>query len=108
MPFAFIIIGLVLLVSGVRNTQDDLFTLVKGDFTGQNNFIFWTISILIIGAVGYIPRLKPVANSFLVLVIVVLFLSNKGFFANFNQQIGATETSSENFSVQTLPKTGIF
>lgn len=108
MPFAFIIIGLMLLVSGVRNTQTDLYTLVKGDFTGDNNFIFWTLSILAIGAVGYAPRLKPVANAFLVLVIVVLFLSNKGFFANFNRQIGLTENDSKTSAASGTTKSGIF
>lgn len=109
MPFALVIIGLTLLISGVKNTQGDLFTLVKGDFTGPKNFIFWTVSILIIGAIGYIPKLKPVANSFLVLVIVVLFLSNKGFFANFNQQIGASQTPGATGSaLPALPKLSIF
>lgn len=99
MPFALVIIGLALLISGVKNTQDQLFTLVKGDFTGDKNFIFWVVSILIIGAIGYVPKLKPIANSFLVLVVVVLFLSNRGFFTQFNYQIGVTQVDP------TLPST---
>ena len=59
MSFALGILGIIVLVAGVRNKQDNLFKLVKGDFTGQNNFIFWMISIFAIGAVGYIPKLKP-------------------------------------------------
>lgn len=97
MPFALLIIGVFLLVAGVRDKQNDLFTLVKGDFSGPNNFVFWIVSILIIGAIGYIPKLKPLSTAFLVLVIVVLFLSKGSgapngliFFQNFAQGLQGT------------------
>jgi hypothetical protein len=102
MPFALLIIGIVLLVSAARNTQDDLFTLVKGDFTGQANFIFWVVSLLIIGAIGYIPKLKPISTGFLVLVLLVLFLSkgnpnnaaSGGFFQKFTAALQGTQNAS--------------
>jgi len=87
MPFALIIIGIVLLVSSVRNTQDDLYTLVKGDFTGQNNYLYWMVSILIIGALGYVEALKPISRAFLALLIVVLFLSHGGVLTQLNAQL---------------------
>lgn len=90
MPFALIIIGTVLLVSSVRNTQGDLYTLVKGDFTGDNNYLYWMVSILVIGAVGYIPTLKPLSRMFLGLVILVLFLSHGGIFEQLNAQLFGT------------------
>ena len=94
MPFALAIIGIVLLVAGVRNKQDDLFSLLKGDFTGPNNFIFWMLSILAIGALGYIPKLKPLSTAFLALVIVVLFLrKGTGFFAQATQVLQGTTTA---------------
>lgn len=86
MPFALLIVGLLLVVSAVRNTSDDLLKLVKSDLTGKNNFSYWMISILIIGSIGYIPSMAKLSRSFLVLVIVTLFLSNNGFFDKFNQQ----------------------
>ena len=97
MPFALLIVGIALLASSVRNTQDKLYTLVKGDFSGPNNFIFWTVSILAIGAVGYIPRLKPLSTAFLALVVIVLFLTKGnpklkggGFFQQISEQLGST------------------
>jgi len=95
MPFVLIIAGIILLTVAVRNTQDDLFGLVKGDFTGTNNFIYWVIAILIIGAVGYVPKLKPVSVAFLTLVILVLLLKKgEGFFDSFNKQIAAGTAAS--------------
>jgi hypothetical protein len=108
MPFALLIIGAVLLVSAARGTVASgpnggpgLFTLVESDFTGQNNFIFWFVSILLIGAVGYVPKLKPLSIGFLTLVIMVLFLkkgnpsgAGGGFFAQVLQGVGSTQSAS--------------
>ena len=94
MPFVLIIAGIVLLIAAIRNSQGDLFHLLAGDFTGPNNFIFWFVSILIIGAIGYIPKLKPVSDGFLILVILVLFLRRgSGFFDMFQKQINTTQAS---------------
>jgi ABC-type xylose transport system permease subunit len=87
MPFALLIVGIVLLVASVRNTQADLYKLVKGDFSGPNNYLYWVVSILIIGAVGYIETLRPISRMFLALVIIVLFLSHGGVFESFNRQL---------------------
>jgi len=107
MPFALLLVGLVLLISGVKNTQDTLFSTVKGDFTGTDNFIYWFVAIIIIGAVGYIPKLKPVSTAFLALVIVVLFLKKGnstglggGFFAQATAALGSTATVTTNPSDQ--------
>lgn len=101
MPFALLIIGVVLLTAGVRNTQNTLFSLLKGDFTGQSNFVFWFVSIMIIGSIGYIPKLKPISTGFLVLVLMVLFLTKGnpsgvggGFFAQFTSALNSTQQSA--------------
>ena len=91
MPFSLLIIGIVLVVAAVRNTQDDLFTLVNGDLTGEKNFLIWILALLLIGAIGYAPKLKPVSNALLALVIIVILLSNRGFFASFQKQISSIQ-----------------
>lgn len=100
MPFALLIIGIVLLTTAIRGTQDTLFGLVKNDFTGQNNFIYWTVSILIIGSLGYVPKLKSFSVAFLGLVIIVLVLTKGnpngiggGFFNQFTAQLKSTQTA---------------
>lgn len=83
MPFAFLLAGALLVTAGVRGTDQQFFDLVKGDFAGKPNFISWFVAILLIGALGYIEPIKPVSRSLLALVVIVLFLSNGGFFQKF-------------------------
>lgn len=96
MPFALLIIGVVLLISAVRGTQDNLAGLVKGDFTGQRNFIYWVTAILAIGMLGYFKQLQPFSRAFLVLMAVAILLSNKGFFAQFQAQLSTTSQTGVN------------
>lgn len=112
MPFALVTVGIVLLVASMRNTQDQLFTLVKGDFTGPNNFVYWFISILLIGAIGYVPKAKPFSVAMLALVIIVLVLARGnpsgtggGFFQQFTQALQTTQTASA--ATGTTPAPGI-
>jgi len=91
MPLAFLIIGIVFLIAAVRGEHKKFFKLLKEDFTGPDNFIKWGLAIFLIGAVGYYRPLKPVSAAFMTLLVIVLFLSHKGFFNQFMSQIGATE-----------------
>jgi len=96
MAVVLIIIGLVMVIAAVRNTVttqgnvEGLVPLVQGDFSGQNNFVYWVVSILIIGAIGYIPSMKNLSNAILALVIIVLFLSKGGFFQQFQNALQTT------------------
>jgi hypothetical protein len=99
MPFAFIIVGLVLLVAGVRGKSANLLTLVKGDITGKNSFLPWIIAVLAIGALGYIEDFKSLSRAFLGLVLVVLVLADdkatgSGFFQNLSNDFTALTTGS--------------
>lgn len=88
MPFVILIAGIVLVVASARNKQSDLFALLKNDFVGSNSFMPWIASLLLIGGLGYVKAIKPVTDAFILLLIIVLFLSNGGFFAKLNQQLG--------------------
>ncbi len=87
MPFALVVIGLLMIVTGARNTQDDFANELRADFTGppQGNFIWWLAAIGSVGAVGYYKPLAPLSNAFLVLIIIVMILAQSkngggGFF----------------------------
>lgn len=87
MPFAFLIIGIVLVVAGVRNKTPELFTLLKQDFSGKTTYEVWALSILVIGALGYIKTLQGLSRAFMALVLIVLILTHGGFFEQFNSQL---------------------
>ncbi len=100
MPFIFLILGIMLVTTGVRDTQGDFFNLVKSDFAGngtiQNSFLAWLLAIGVIGGLGYYKPLKPLSDGFLLLVIVVLFLSNKGVFSQLESQLGIGNQVNQN------------
>ena len=81
MPYALLLIGGVLLVSAIRNTYGDLWTLVQNDFTRQNGYLTWVAAIAVVGALGYVPKLKPLSIAFMTLLLVVLVLSRQGLFS---------------------------
>jgi hypothetical protein len=54
--------------------------LIKDDFTGSDPFWKWILAIFLIGAVGYIPDMRPISRGFMALVIVVFLLSNQALF----------------------------
>jgi len=107
MPFVLIAVGLLLIVVAFRGTQDQFFSLLKGDLTGSNNFFYWVVSILVVGAIGYIPKLKGVSDAFLVLIMLVLFISNKGFFSQFNAQLKTGTSGSVTLGTPTIPQSPV-
>ena len=98
MPFVLASLGILFIVAGMRGTTSQLFTLLKGDFTGPNNFFFWALAILMVGSLGYIKKVQPFSDAFIALIIVVLFLTHKGFFDKFMQEVNATQTPSTSFA----------
>lgn len=68
-----IFIGIVLVVAAVRNSQGTLFAALKEDVPA---FVVWAAAILAIGAIGFIPGLKPVSRGLLTLIVVVIVLRN--------------------------------
>lgn len=96
MPLALLLLGILFIVASVRGKDkvDELFSTMKSDFTGPNNFFYWGIALFLIGALGYYKPMKPLSNAFLTLVIIVLFFSNRGFFTSFMDQLHGTQTAS--------------
>lgn len=85
MPLALLLVGIVLVVAGVRNTVEPLGDLLKSDFTGPGNFSTWIVALVLAGAIGWIPGLRPLSTAFIVLILVsILLQSGSGFFDQFN------------------------
>lgn len=106
MPYALLVFGLVLFVAGIRGKHNDLFALVKGDFTGNGNFIYWLVAIAVIGGAGYIKPLKPVSIAFMSLLLIVLLLSNKGVIPKLQSYLNSTTAATSGTSTTPTAATG--
>lgn len=71
MVLVAILIGAILIVAAIRNTQGALFNALATDVPA---FVVWAAAIIALGAIGYIPGLKPVSRGLLALVIIVIVL----------------------------------
>lgn len=82
----------MLILTGLNGDAQQLYSLVSQDFSGPGSFVYWLFAIIILGALGYIRGLETLSKFFLVLVIIVLFLDNGGFFAQFQAYLKSTQT----------------
>lgn len=71
MVLVAILIGAILIVAAIRNTQGALFSALATDVPA---FVVWAAAIIALGAIGYVPGLKPVSRGLLALVIIVIVL----------------------------------
>jgi hypothetical protein len=94
MGLPLLIIGLLMVITGGRGTYAQFGSQVASEFQGgKGSFTYWILAIGAIGAVGYVPQLQTVSRWMLTLVIVSLFLSHKGFFAQFQAALAAGPTA---------------
>lgn len=97
MGFALVLIGLLMVITGGRGTYAQFGTLVAGEFTGPiippkgqaPNFATWLIALSAVGALGYIQTLQTISRLLMTLIILSIFLSQKGFFAQFQAALKA-------------------
>lgn len=90
MPFVLIVIGVILLVTAIQGTTGQLGSMLRQDVFpgGGKGYLYWFVAIFLIGAIGYEPKLRPISRGLLVLVVLVLLISQGGFFAKFSQALG--------------------
>lgn len=77
MPYALVVIGLLLIVTGAKDTYKQFGQQLSQDFTGQNNFTYWIVALGAVGAAGYNKTLEPLSRIFM-LIIIVSFVIAKG------------------------------
>jgi hypothetical protein len=81
MPFALVFVGLVLIVTGARDTYRQLGSMIVGDMTGARGgagFIMFAAAIGGVGALGAIPELRTFSHYFMALILISLVLHNSG------------------------------
>jgi hypothetical protein len=90
MPILLLLVAILLIASGINGKVSQLAGLVKEDFApsqGAPGFLMWLVALFVAGSLGYIRSFKPVANAFLVLIVISMLLSNRGFFSQFSSAI---------------------
>jgi len=89
MPFALVFIGLLMIVTGAKDTHKEFAAEVASEFTGppKDNFIWWLVAFGAIGAVGYAPQFRTFSRAFMALLIIVILLANGGFFDQFTKAL---------------------
>jgi len=98
MPFALVFIGLLMVVSGLRDTHAELGSELVTDIGGKGGFGTRLLAIGAVGSIGYIgPEWRRLSVYFMVLVVLaLLFSADKGFFEQLTKarQAGPTAVKS--------------
>lgn len=93
MSAILLLIGAILAASAFRNTQGDLATALETDVP---KFFHWAAAIGAIGAIGWIPGMKPISRWLLALVLVVIVLNNyTQIFSGFTTAAAAAPAPSQ-------------
>ncbi len=98
MGFVFLIVGLLMIVTGGRGTYAQFGSQIAGEFQGQNNFTYQLVALGAIGALGYIPALQTISRWALAFILLVILLGNKnnaGFFPQFQAALKAGPTAPQ-------------
>lgn len=82
MPLLLLIIGVLLLVSAIRGTENDLFSLLESDIPAYGK---WAGAIVGIGLLGYIPDMKTPSRLLLAIIVFVILVKNHGIFQKLQQ-----------------------
>ncbi len=91
MAWGFIFIGALFLIAAWKKKHEELFALLKDDFTGEGNFFYWVLAIVFLAAAGTFRPIKPVTDAFMALVILVIIIAQyknkRDIFSEFRAQI---------------------
>lgn len=90
MAIGLILIGLMLISIGVQGTQTQFGALVKSDFSGAGSFWYFIVGIFIVGAIGYYQPMQGVSRLIIVLLVLVLLLTNGGFWSQLQAAIASS------------------
>jgi len=104
MILVVLLIGVVLIVSALRNTQGALFSALATDVP---QYITWAAAIIALGVIGWIPGLKPISRGLLALVLLVIILRNyQGIITGVKAVASAPQTNGTQGSNASNPLTG--
>lgn len=87
MQFALVTIGLMMIISGARDTYAAFGKELVEDFTGPGNFLYWLVALGFLGAIGSIPQFRSFSRAFMALVLISMVIANRGVAAQLSEAI---------------------
>lgn len=87
MPFALIIIGVILAIAAYRDTLPELFSIIKDVTKDSQGFGYWVIASVILGFAASVQSIKQPVNAFMILLMVVLLIRKRGTLQQLSTQI---------------------
>lgn len=90
MPFALIVIGIILAIASYRNTLPELFSIVKDVTADSKGFGYWVIAAVILGFAASIQPIKRPVNAFIILLMIVLLIRKRGTLEQISKQLKGT------------------
>lgn len=87
MPFALIVIGIILSIAAYRDTLPELFSIIKDVTADSKGFGYWVIAAIILGFAASIQPIKKPVNAFMILLMVVLLLRKRGTLEQISNQL---------------------
>lgn len=84
MAYVLLAIGIVLGYLdylGTANLKAAGSLVYQETFGGTNPYYKWAGAMIIVGLMGYVPEMEPIATSLLILILLVLILSHSSGFS---------------------------
>jgi hypothetical protein len=96
LPLALALVGVVLVLVGVRGTYPQLGSLLREEFVGPANFTYRAAAILMVGVIGYAgEQWRNLSVALMSLLVLGLLLSrDQDFFSQLGKGVAATPTSA--------------
>jgi hypothetical protein len=104
MAFAFVLLGILALVTAIRGNQAAVASQVTSDFTGSGSgpgFWVWIAAILIFGLIGRVTGATGAMKLFVGLLIVVYLVSKQGIFGQLSTAFTQTSAPAATQTVET-------
>lgn len=78
MPFFLAALGAVLIAAAINGRHRELGDLWQAQFSGPGSFVNVAVVFFLLGALGAISGLKPLATAFMGLLLLVMFFGSAG------------------------------
>jgi len=90
---AVLLIGILLVASGLRGTERELGAQLSNDFTGNDGFVVWLGAIVLLGLISKIPGFEKPVQYLMALIVVSIVLANPTVFTSLKSALVGADTA---------------